>query len=31
MAQDVIYPGEDSVCTWEEGEIHYFAFSSNQL
>ena len=24
MAQDVIYPGEGSVCTWEEGEIHCF-------
>ena len=24
MAQDVIYPGEDSVCTWEKGEIHCF-------
>ena len=22
MAQDVIYPGEGSVCTWEKGEIH---------
>ena len=25
MAQDVIYPGEGSVCTWEKGEIHCFA------
>ena len=24
MAQDVIYPGEGSVCTWEKGEIHCF-------
>ena len=22
MAQDVIYPGEGSVCTWEIGKIH---------
>ena len=22
MAQDVIYHGEGSVCTWEKGEIH---------
>ena len=22
MAQDVIYPGGGSVCTWEKGEIH---------
>jgi len=22
MAQDVIYPGEGSMCTWEKGEIH---------
>ena len=22
MAQDVIYPGEGSVSTWEKGEIH---------
>ena len=24
MAQDVIYPGEGSMCTWEKGEIHCF-------
>ena len=24
MAQDVIYPGEGSVCTLEKGEIHCF-------
>ena len=24
MAQDVIYPGEGSVCAWEKGEIHCF-------
>ena len=24
MAQDVIYSGEGSVCTWEKGEIHCF-------
>ena len=24
MAQDVICPGEVSVCTWEKGEIHCF-------
>ena len=24
MAQDVIYSGEGSVCTWEEVEIDYF-------
>ena len=24
MAQDVIYPGEGSVCTSEKGEIHCF-------
>ena len=24
MAQDVIYPGEGSVCTWGKGEIHCF-------
>ena len=24
MAQDVIYPGEDSVCVREKGEIHCF-------
>ena len=24
MAQDVIYPGEGSVRTWEKGEIHCF-------
>ena len=24
MAQDVIYPCEGSVCTWEKGEIHCF-------
>ena len=24
MAQDVIYPGEGSVCTREKGEIHCF-------
>ena len=24
MAQDVIYPGEGSMCTWEKGEIHSF-------
>ena len=23
MAQDVICPGEGSMCTWEKGEIHY--------
>ena len=23
MAQDVIYPGEGSVCIWEKGEIHW--------
>ena len=23
MAQDVIYPGEGSVSTWEKGEIHW--------
>ena len=22
MAQDVIYPGEGSMCTWEKGEIN---------
>ena len=22
MAQDVIYPGEGSVCSWEKGETH---------
>ena len=22
MAQDVIYPGEGSMCAWEKGEIH---------
>ena len=27
MAQDVIYPGEGSVCTWEKGEIHCFGFA----
>ena len=25
MAQNVIYPGDCSVCTWEKGEIHCFA------
>ena len=24
MAQDVIYPVECSMCTWEKGEIHCF-------
>ena len=24
MAQDVIYPGEGSMCTWEKGEIRCF-------
>ena len=24
MAQDVIYPGEGSMCTLEKGEIHCF-------
>ena len=24
MAQDVIYPGEGSMCTLENGEIHCF-------
>ena len=24
MAEDVIYPGEGSMCTWEKGEIHCF-------
>ena len=24
MAQDMIYPGEYSICTWEKGEIHCF-------
>ena len=24
MTQDVIYPGEWSVCPWEKGEIHSF-------
>ena len=24
MAQDVIYPGEGSLHTWEKGEIHCF-------
>ena len=24
MDQDVIYPGEGSMCTWEKGEIHCF-------
>ena len=24
MAQDVIYPGEGSMHTWEKGEIHCF-------
>ena len=24
MAQDVIYPGEGSMCTWGKGEIHCF-------
>ena len=24
MTQDVIYPGECSMCTWEKGEIHCF-------
>ena len=24
MAQDVIYPGEGSICASEKGEIHYF-------
>ena len=24
MFQDVIFPGECSVCTREKGEIHYF-------
>ena len=24
MAQDVIYPGEGSMCTWEKGEIPCF-------
>ena len=24
MAQDVIYPGEGSMCAWEKGEIHCF-------
>ena len=24
MTQDVIYPGEGSVCTLEKGEIHCF-------
>ena len=24
MAQDVIYPGEGYMCTWEKGEIHCF-------
>ena len=24
MAQDVIYPGECSMCTWEKGEILFF-------
>ena len=24
MAQDVGYPGEGSMCTWEKGEIHCF-------
>ena len=24
MAQDVIYPGEGSMCSWEKGEIHCF-------
>ena len=24
MAQDVIYPGESSVCTWEKDKIHCF-------
>ena len=24
MAQDMIYPGEGSLCTWEKGEIHCF-------
>ena len=24
MAQDVIYPGEGSMSTWEKGEIHCF-------
>ena len=28
MAQDVIYPGESSMCAWEEGEIHCFAEKS---
>ena len=27
MAQDVIYPGEGSVCAWEKGEIHCFGKS----
>ena len=24
MAQDMLYPGECSVCPWEKGEIHCF-------
>ena len=24
MAQYVIYSGEDSLCTWEKGEVDYF-------
>ena len=24
MAQDMIYPGECSMCAWEKGETHYY-------
>ena len=29
MAQNVIYPGDGSVCAWEKGEIHHFGIHFN--
>ena len=31
MAQDVVYPGEGSMCTWEKGEIIPSIFSDHKL
>ena len=31
MAQDVIYPGEGFMCTWERGEIHCFGVKCPML
>jgi len=31
MAQDVIYPGEGSMCTWEKSEINNLTLHLKQL